>query len=208
MAFQDVYQIVDIASFLGEQAVNVYFYEQNNVLSPSDTAAELGDRFIAEVMPSIRAAQSTNVVHQQMNVTNLFDPSDQSIRFHSLAGTKGTTETTSLFEALGMVLNHDNGALRPGSKRYPGLDEVDISNGVLTNAGTLALFNTLAGVLNNTLTDGVLAAWLPVVVGRILDSGAYRLPANSGEAVVGAILSAVVNTLITTQNSRKIGRGA
>ena len=64
------------------------------------------------------------------------------------------------------------------------------------------------GVLPAGLVHGVVNTFFPVVVKRILDGLIYRLPENQGEAEYGSITDATYNPLVSSQNSRKTGRGA
>lgn len=208
MAFQDLYEVVCTATIAGQKCINVFFYQQNNVLSGSDTAPELADRFVAEVIPKIRPLWNAANIFTNVKTRNLFDPSDADNRDVSLAGTNGGYDQMPNFNAYGFSLVQGNGAIKNGSKRIAGAAESSATGGVITDATFLTNLNLLGTQLAATLTDTLLNTWVPVVIGRILDGGVYRLPTNAGEAVFGAITSAVLKLLITSQVSRKVGVGA
>ena len=69
--------------------------------------------------------------------------------------------------------------------------------------GVVAYLAMVAGVDIGIVANAI----TPVIVQRILDGGHYRLPANSGEAVYGNITDALYNVDVTSQTSRKYGRG-
>ena len=209
MAISDAYQLIDVQTWESQTCLNVYFFKQNNVVSISDTATELVDRFLAELMPSIRAVQSSEVLHTEIRCTNLYNPSDNHTRAISLAGTAAAGNELPTFSAYGFTLVQDNGSIRNGAKRIPGIGEGSQDDGVITDAPTLVLLNTLADKLSLTLTDGLVATWLPVIIKRIaIAGGGYRLPTSAAEAVIGAIIDAIVEVVVTSQVSRKVGVGA
>lgn len=207
MAFHDVYQVVDESVFEGQKCLNVYFFENNDVLEADATAADLSGAFIAQVLPAVAAAQSDRVTHTLIRVQNLFDVSDSHSEAISTPG-EVASATDPTFTAYGFRLVQNNGALRNGSKRFAGVDESATVDGVITGPGTLALLSDLSDALVTTLLQDAVGTWMPVVVGRILDGAAYRLPASFGEAVIGAVTEAVLNVLVTSQVSRKVGVGA
>ena len=100
---------------------------------------------------------------------------------------------------------------RPGSKRFGGVDEAQITDGVVTDAGTITGMNDLADQLADQLVDttlGLVAWGVPVIVKRILDGDTYRLPTSLGELVTNTIIGAAASLIVSSQNSRKIGRGS
>lgn len=208
MAFGDVYEVVDQQSVAGQQCLNVYYYLNNNVLNGGATAVDLNDSFMAEMMPLIRGAQTAAVTHTGLRTRNLYNPSDVDVRSHSLAGTRAAANNEPPFIAVGFTLGSDNGALRKGAKRIAGIDDLDLNNGVITVSAALTALTALAGGMENTLAILLAEVFMPVIVGRIFDGGGYRLPANSAEGVLGAVTDVVYSLYPTTQNSRKIGRGA
>lgn len=89
---------------------------------------------------------------------------------------------------------------RPGQKRAPFMFEADQASGA-NSATWMALVNTWAGVITNTMTLGAPAALTelrPIVVGKDATGFVVR-----DQFITGFL----VNPNTTTQNSRKIGRG-
>lgn len=208
MAFNDKYELVDVQNLAGQEVLNVYFYE-NNELSGTATAQDLIDSFVGQVLPEIAATQTDNILHTEIRVRNLFDASDNANEAISVPGDRAVGDYVSTFNAIGFRLVQDNGAVKNGAKRFAGYHESDSADGVITDPAMVALLTTLAAALTGTLDVGIIATWLPVIIKRILVSpGEYRLPTNDGETVFGAITDAVFNPLVTSQVSRKIGVGA
>lgn len=207
MAFQDCYELIDVSTWYGQQVLNVYFYQQNNALNPGVTASDLVDGFIAEVLPAIRPLQVSGVVHTEIRARNLFNPADNHIRAISLAGTNAGTDGTNAFDAISFTLVQDNGAVRNGRKRYGGSPEDFAQNGVVNNSGAVTLLNTLGDALVEHFFISAADIFRPVILKRVLDGGEYRLPASLGEAVIGMVVDAVWDALVTSQVSRKIGTG-
>lgn len=208
MANGDIYQVIDTSTFQGQKMINVYFYRWDSVVVTGD-ADTLADEFIANVLPKVCAIQIAQVVHTQIDVNNLFNPSDRTTRAISEPGTGaiGSVDFLPIFNAVNFSLVQDNGAIRNGSKRYGGLVESWQTSGVITDSNVLTWLQDLADQLKDALLNGVVDTFFPVVVGRILDGTSYRLPANAGEAVFGGITDAVFDALISSQVSRKIGTG-
>jgi len=207
MAYQDVYELIDVQDFFGQEVLNVYFYENNNVLNGGATAEDLANCFIDQVLPEILDVQSDNVTHTEIRVRNLFTPSDAHVAAISEAGENGT-DTNSSFVAIGFKLVQPNGALRNGAKRIAGIPEGIMADGVVTDATYITALDQVGAAMADTLSISLADVFMPVVVGRILDGGSYRLPENFGEAVLGAIIEGVFSALVTSQVSRKVGVGA
>lgn len=209
MAEGDIYQLVDKQTLFEQEVLNVYFYRQTAPVLIGNVPQQLADAFDGQVMPDILGIQSVNDVHQELIVTNLFNPAEHYTKLVSEAGAYATGESESTFTAAGFRMVNDNGTIRSGSKRYAGVPEVADVNGVFTDTTFIANLIALGASLILGLDDGLVTnAFLPVIVKRILDAGEYRLPTTSGEAVYGNVTDALYNVNETSQVSRKVGRGA
>lgn len=207
MGASDLYMLTDRGTLRGQQVINVYFYRQNITIGSSPSEA-LVDAYLAELLPLILDAQPADVLHTEIEAQNLFNPSDKHVRGISEPGQYGL-DPSSNFDAIGFALSQDNGAVKNGAKRYPGVPDAAEEEGVITSAGYLAILALIAAGLPAPLAVGLTDVFFPVIVKRINEGpGLYRLPSNLGESTYGSITDAVFNPLVTTQNSRKIGRGA
>ena len=206
MAFQDLYELVDVQTIAGQEVLNVYYYINNNVLNGGATAEDLAEAFEAQVLPSILAVQVELLTHTELRVKNLYTPSDAHVLALSESGAIAT-DAFPTFDAVGFRLVQGNGAIRNGAKRIGGIPEGAATDGVIDSGTYITALDAVGTAMADTLSLLLADVFMPVVVGRILDGGSYRLPANSGEAVLGAILEAVFSVLVTSQTSRKIGVG-
>lgn len=207
MAMGDVFEVIDVQTNNGQETLNVYFYKSNNLLGADADANDLADAFLGQMMPLIRGAQTSVINHTGLKVRNLFNDADRTDRAISLTGTRSNLNAEPTFAAVGYKLGQNNGSVKNGAKRIAGLDDNDISNGLVIGSVVTAL-TALATGMEGTLLYGVIAQFLPVVVKRILEGGDYRLPANAGESITGAIIEVVWDALVTTQVSRKVGTGS
>jgi len=204
----DVYQVTDKSIYEGQECLNVYFFQARNVLG-TPYAIDMADAFEGQLLPLVCAVQVDDVLHTELRVQNLFDPSDVHVRSISEPGTGETTgDRLPIFAALPYRLNGDNGAVRNGSKRYTGVIEEWQNNGVITNAGFLTAMDALADGLSDTLLFGIIEQFVPVIVQRILSGGNYVLPTSLGTAVLSTVTDAIYSALISSQVSRKIGSGS
>lgn len=105
------------------------------------------------------------------------------------------------FLALGARLNVGSRVTRPGQKRFAGMYEVDMSGDVAA-AGYITLVQNLLNVTSVGIVLGAPAATVslaPIVV--------KRDPATGGVLTFQNVTSYTINSRLTTQNTRKIGRG-
>lgn len=215
----DVYEIVDAQVLSGQQVLNVYYYQVTSAVEfETATVAEaLATQFIEEYIPSVLILQSADIVHERVTVRNLFNISDWYTGSLSLPGTgwAGAQSTLGTFNAVGYKLDGDNHAVRNGAKRISALVEDSVTDGVITDSGLTGALNDLGEAMAAPITDGLvtpLAAFIPVIVKRVAEviSGVtnYRLPASLAEAVLSIVVGGVWDAVVTSQTSRKIGRGS
>ncbi len=204
----DIYQVTDVAYNNDQQFLNVYFYRRDSVVADvGDDASTLADSFEAAILDAVKACQNASVLHTEIRVQNLFDSTDAHTKLISTLGELTSVDEAPIFLAVDVGLEHDNAAIRQGRKAIGGLDENQMSNGVVASAGFIASLASLMAALIDPLLYGVVDTFFPVIVGRILEGGVYRLPETALEATYGGVESATYNPLISTQNSRKQGVG-
>lgn len=204
---RNVYELVDTYRFVGQEMKNVYFYQIGTGLSFD--AQNLCVDWIANVLPEVRACQPASVVHESVTARNLFNAAETGEVLHTLAGTlTGEGEDLMPFTAGAITLARATAVTKAGKKRVFGGGENFQNDGVWVG-GFLTTLTTLATEMASVLTVTLVQRWFPVIVKRILVSASnYRLPATQAEADVNAVIGAVVSSLVTTQNTRKIGVGA
>jgi len=204
----DVYEVVDVSVQAGQEVLNVYFYKRNAAVLTGSPAEAVADAYDGQMIPLIVPVQNPDILHTEIRVRNLYDPTDTFTKLVSEPGESTDENSEAVFNAIGYKLAQDNGAIRNGAKRYGGLPSTVFEDGVVVDSGFIALLVTLGVGLATGMDIGIISnALVPVIVKRILDGGNYRLPTNSGEAVIGNVTSAVYNPFETSQTSRKIGTG-
>lgn len=187
---------------------NVWWFRVDELPAPA-TALEIAEGLWAQIGPDYRAlAPSTSTDVFESVVVNEYEPADGELAEYPIppseqAGTRsaaGLGDALPVFNAAGVRMVVTTRATRPGQKRFPFLYEADNVSGVL-QAGYQALVENL---LDQFLPFCLLGD--PALNVKLVPQ-VVRLAAN-GVIVAGQdITGYYVNPQITTQNSRKIGRG-
>jgi len=217
MAVGDVYELVCEQLYGTSHILNVFYYEQIAVVVPlaGDTiAAILAQQWDNQVGSVMRTYQSGDVIHQEVRVRNLFDDSDAGSVPSAASGGSSSTETTSPFVAAAFRMFGDNPAVKTGAKRLAGIPEAYVADGIITNEEYIGNLEDVAEAFAANITAGDVIptdSWAPVVVKRIRSGtpGAYeyRLPESVGETVLSRVVSVLLELVLSSQVSRKFGRG-
>lgn len=207
MSLNDVYQLTVHQELQGEEPENIFFFER---LDPAGTADDLITAFEDTYLDPIRGVQSNQIITRRISCLNLGDLGDFADRVENLAGTAGAGDTMPAFAAVGYSLRLNTRAVRPGSKRFAGVLEAFVLNGVITDPGYLDLLEDLRVILDDVAV-GALASYQPVVVKRIKTAKVgytppaykYTLPKDGDPLVLGLVTQALLNPKLTSQVSRK-----
>ena len=190
----------------GQQVLNVYHYHYPDLpLVPG--AQSIAEAFNDDIVPLVAACQSDTVLHERVAVEQLGSLTD----YYELATTVTTGDLTGeslpVFNALRLDYVRASKETRSGSKRIAGLIETWVSGDFLTATGATERA-ALASALGDMLTVGIFTVE-PVILGiRYVPDTDPKIPLPVSEWVYNPISGVVVNSEITTQNSRKRGRGA
>jgi len=207
VAISDVYQLTDVQTYGTQEVENVYFFQR---LTADGTADDLIDGFIATYMTPIRTIQAQGIFHVELKCHSLGDLADFADRPINLAGLAGAGDTMPSFVGVGYTLKPATRAVRPGSKRYTGVLEAVVTNGLITEPTFVANVEALRIVLDDNAV-GTLDSYEPVIVKRIKEPVAgttpqqytYRLPHTGDPLVLGLVKQALSNPRVTSQVSRK-----
>jgi hypothetical protein len=217
----DLYQVTTIATQNSSQIVNTYTYS----CTASDGSFGSGAQYLANQWfqnfwgdtegPFQGLLFVDDLRYDIVRAQNLFNPLDYYEILSAVYTGGSTGDPASQFLALSFRTPWLGPVIRRGQKRYGGLPEAAIANGQL-HTSLVAAANDIKALLGTTLsfTDGPNSgSWAPCIVKRIpytAPSGrtAYRLPTDLTEAVWDIVPEWGLNTLITSQNTRKVGRGA
>lgn len=193
----------------GQQVMNVWQYRVG-AFPGTVTAAQLGEAWWNHVKTTLRAIPTTTAAtaFQSVIVRDLSsltgDYGEYAVPSGERAGTRAAGSEPSplpVFNAAGVRLVVATRETRPGQKRFAGLTETDNDNGQLQTAA-LAALNAHFAVAVPNMTLGAPAA-LVVLKSVVVRKGPDGLPVSSQD-VVGY----VINPYMTSQVSRKIGRGS
>jgi len=201
LAIGNLLQLVDIQSLNNQQVLNVYYYRCST--APTDETgsyAEMSADFQSKVMTPVRAIQCARLIHTGLSIRNLSNGIDLFEEAFSLAGTQtsagGSADMPPFVAHLFRLLRSDL-STRNGYKRYAGVRDEDVQLGLSTLASSLS--NAIIAGLIDDLEDNAGGIYSPVIVKRPISTPA-------GTYVHSEVLDAQYRG-VTTQNTRKIGRG-
>lgn len=193
----------------GQQVMNVWQYQVTSNPGPV-TAGQLGEAWWNHMKTTLRAIPTTNastmfqsiLVRELDSLTGAYG--EYAVPSGERAGTRSPgSESSPLpnFNAAGVRLVVAERTTRPGQKRFAGLSETDNDTGQLQTA-LLAALNAHFAVAIVPATLGAPAA-LTVLAPVVVRKDADGLP-----VVFQEVEGYVINPYMTSQVSRKIGRGA
>lgn len=192
-----------------QTVLNVWSYVASDVTN-DPPAAEIGEEWWEDVSSFYRglAASTLSEVFQSVLVRQLNDSAgiygEYAIPSASQAGTRtppADNDQMPQFVAAGVRLTVGTRETRPGQKRFPFLTQSDVGS-----------FGALGGTFTTLLTNLMTVMEAPFV----LASGSwtatltpYVFRRNNEGFVTAAqpVLSYSINPFVTTQNTRKTGRG-
>lgn len=205
MATGDLYELTDIQTLEGQQVLNVYHYKQVSEPTSGTSILALGDAFYTFVQLPMFSVQTEFLQHVGLRIINLDNPDEFALVTEGETGTV-PGETLPPFCSWAFRYNRSSRLVRNGQKRIGGVPEGFNDNGVATGTA-LTLLPLLAIGMGALITDTVTtASFTPRIVHKATDAG----PGGDPPATVRAdyAVASVEYTRISTQNTRKFGRGA
>lgn len=218
MALNDVYSVNVKGTFVGQEWNCVYYYDERLVyINTTPTRAQVvAEAFEEQVLPEMLNLCVADVLFDRLIVKNLFNEADAYTLVVGETGTGGTGNSyMGTFSAYSFELQGESAVTRLGAKRIPGVIEEVVNDGMVTDGAFIGNMNSFAAAAQAPLTVGAIIpdpVYVPVIVKRVRSGTPgnylYRLPTTISEKVVNTIVSVLVDLLITTQNTRKIGVGS
>lgn len=194
----DIMRIIDEQQIQSQKVQNVYYYSVGTVAG-APTLQDISDEFETQVINVLDDVQSDTLEHVTVFVDNL----NSTVEFEEFAinsfGAQ-VSEPLPSFAAMTVRLNRTTKLTRNGSKRIAGITENLVLNGVLSLPG--ANRDAIEAALEMVLLAGTSpndVDLTPVIIPRLAGGGLDLLNPNVVKSAT------VVN--ISTQNSRKLGRG-
>jgi hypothetical protein len=212
MAFSDLYEVRVEQEVRDQQVVNVF-----HVLRTAGTfdASDVVAAFNTTILYIWQLCCHTSLEFVRIYAFNLDNPTDFSEEYYvDKVGQRSGGEAYAPFVAVGMRFPRLRLDMRHGYKRFAGLSEADVTGGEISGT-LLGLFNNLGLVLVGTWHDDVpndICNFVIVKRVKILTIDppgvTYRMPEDDLEFVYYQPQERVVSSALTSQNTRKIGRGA
>jgi len=156
-----------------------------------------------------------SLIFKRMYIFNISDPVDfYDHAFTATIGSRVAGEAYPPFGCFSLRFVRRRADMRHGYKRFGGLSESDVAGGYL-QSGLVTAINTLKGKIvdpwvNPSLEEVCNFCIVKRIPYVVEGSGktAYRMPESAGEYISYFPTQAVLLGVVTTQNSRKFGRGA
>lgn len=218
MALNDVYELTVKGTFIGQEWNCVFFYDERlSYVTTTPTRAQVvAETFQEQVLPEMENLCVADVLFDRLIVKNLFDVADAYTLVVGDTGTGGLANSyLGTFAAYSFELQGESAVTRLGAKRVPGVIEEVISDGMVTDPAFITNMMDFAAAASVALEVGTVITspvYVPVIVKRVRTGspGAYlyRLPTTLSEKVVNTVIDILVDLLVTTQNTRKIGVGS
>lgn len=194
------YMLTIFATWGAQQAVslnNIYFYESNG---QNNSAANLITAWESNVHPSIMDMTTAAITYNRMECVNLDEPGDFHEQSFDAPPNQGVLIGDSLppFVCWRFQYMRATRLVRHGWKRFAGVPEAWVADGVISGHGTEIL--ALETALGATIVGGLGLNYEPKIARRIPVVGQpteYELFPIAEVAFRG----------ISSQNSRKFGRG-
>lgn len=204
-AVGDVIQIIDVQTYLLQTVQNVYeffVYE----LTGTVTLEEIALEWVDTVLTPVRNIQADDINHDYLAVKNLSNGVDIWDETTNLPGVVVSTNPSPSFVAVGIQLLRSTAITRHGGKRISGISDDNITGNSLVGVALTnmpALLTALSAELNVVGADGT-ASLYPVIVGRYPQGSP-----NAGEMDLSKLnpIQGAQFKRVTTQNTRKAGRG-
>jgi hypothetical protein len=197
MAVNDIFQLNVLQRLDSQDVLNVFHYV--SIDGTHDQAADLIAAFNTDVLPDLRAMQSSALTYQQWTAFNLNDPTDFKV-VNVVSATAGLVSGDYYppFVAYGFLYVRKSRSERNGAKRIGGVPEAATTDGV----------NLVSGYITLAANASLAMAGELVVLGTPTFKPAIGHKPGPGHPDWAATkIDDVTFSHIGSQNTRKIGRG-
>lgn len=205
VAVGDIIEYTLQQTCMGSTLLNVFHYEAT-IVEPSVDYDDVASAFLNVPYQGIKNCQATAVQYVRLLIRNLTNGIDIAETVLTDTGERSGEAATSML-AYGFRLNRSTAITRHGQKRIGGVSETDLTGQVPTAGMLVILADTADKFGEPALVDGTVDHDIsldPVIVGRF----------PTGHAQAGQLDLSKINPVasaafvsVTTQTSRKLGRG-
>lgn len=213
MAIGDIYGITLVSGFAGNIAEQVFFYELTSG-SSSASAPDLAAEFRDEAVPLIGNVIQTDVPIYSTRTVNLFDDVDwEEFVYNPVITGARVGQAMPPFVVAAFQSAKPSSSQAPARKRFGALSESDVQgNGLQDVSAYFTALTALATKLGEPMITGTGNTYNPVIVKRIKytttgGKTAYRLPESLVEAITFPAVNWSWDNIVTSQITRKLGRG-
>ena len=167
MTIGDRYEIIDLQLLQSVGCLNVYYYK--HITGVGGDAVDLVSAFNFYVYPSILDIQTNNLTHVSLAVRNVDDPTDW-VLLPRVPPDPGLymSDTDYRFVAASYMLHRQTLDVRNGWKRYAGVPDSGVEDGVPITA-YLTNLNALAAVLDDDITGVAGGVYEPRIMRKVDD---------------------------------------
>lgn len=220
-----LFSVTILQEWLGQQVINRFTYQSTGIPAAVSLSFGLFKTFsdadgTGTVVAAMRNLQSSENYYRSIEVRNLYSDTDFYATPYNagVAGILTNSERAAPFLALKFTSSRTNLSVRRGTKSLSGLveDMMNSGGGLASNYINDAV--TAKNAFGATLTytdEGETLSYLPVVLGRekyttSAGTEAYKYYDTEAEQLLHLASASVwsYSDRITTQSSRKYGRGA
>lgn len=196
MAVGDIYKATLKSLLKAQECENVFYFAVDTDPGSTSSATVVGGLVRDTFVPLLTAVQSDQLQYTEVQVQNIMQIGD----FTTLAVTDTgavSGDVMPTYVAFGFSYNRGLRLGNNGRKAFAGVPESSVVDGVVTDSGVLAALGDLASELGAThVLTGV--TYRPII---------YRIPDPDHVNGTAFPVGSVTYKRITTQNSRKVGRG-
>lgn len=197
-----VFEVVHVQQMHGQAVYNVYGY----AITSGEIANNVPDLlagWILNNLPEIKAVQHEDVLHIRLEARRLNDLTEFGVTdLTPQTGDITASEPLPIFNAGYIRLLRSTKETRSGAKRIVGLVESHVTDDSINATGQTA-WDGLATELGSPFSSGGIS-FAPVILGgKTLDG----VPVPEGSWIYNFVTEGQLVPEVTTQSSRKIGRG-
>jgi len=162
MATDDRFELVLNGTVLGKNTRNVFYFLQSN--GATNGAMILAQEWVSMIFDPLRALISTSATLLSVDCKNLDNPEDFHIEDFGDENGNVTGDCMPPFVAFSFRYNRATLLVRNGAKRFAGVPESSVVNGVVPAGSVLTALQAFAELLDDPVSDGLGSTFIPVIM--------------------------------------------
>lgn len=195
MALGDIYEVIARGTYFAQQILNVFHYSVTVDPGSTSSALSIANALNSNILSPCTLVQSDQYAWTDVQAKNLMNVADfGDVSAPNVGAVSG--DAMPSFVGWGFQLNRQLSISKNGRKTFSGVPESLVTNGDADPSAAVPLANIAVAIGQAIIVSGV--HYAPIIWRR---PDALH-PTGTSFPVSGAIFKRV-----TTQNTRKIGRG-